>query len=308
MAEVGMGPRAVNDAHRSPVIGQKLDLLVIQVVPVNHQGRIHGLKLAEVIQRPRPRFQHFRGPVGQPTQETAETGRCPNGGIRVLRAIRPGASQWANAARRRRRLPGRSARDARCRAHEGSIPVPNHTRLPRERLDAARSPSTTLRIWSGVGVINSMKTVRRGISGQSGPGFQSGCAISPSVVVPQARLSCNPSSTARTRSGVARRRAAITARIQSTKPMPAVPSGLVKSLNSRCVCALTKPGRMAALPRSTTSARASLAHRDNPIALDHHGPIRNRWSGHRKHIPRLEQPARRMVRCPGNHVRDAHSK
>ena len=34
-------------------------------------------------------------------------------------------------------------------------------------------------------------------------------------------------------------------------------------------------------------AWASLVHRDNPIPLDRHGPVRNRWSGHRKHIPRF---------------------
>ena len=87
-----------------------------------------------------------------------------------------------------------------------------------------------------------------------------GWAMSPSVVTPQRMLSsqaeCDwPARELASGPPVAdnpsRRRS------QSTKPMPGSPSGTARSLKSRCVWALTSPGRMATLPRSRTSPCAA---------------------------------------------------
>ena len=48
---------------------------------------------------------------------------------------------------------------------------------------------------------------------------------------------------ARPRAGRRELASAITSRIQSTSDIPGLPSGCRKWLNSRCVCALTKPGQ-----------------------------------------------------------------
>ena len=106
-------------------------------------------------------------------------------------------------------------------------------------------------------------SVSRNTRTRSPPAAAAGCdavAISPIAVTPAAADSSRPLATA-ARSLAASsvpeaardRRIATTRSIHAGRPPPAG-SGRSRSENSRCVCALTRPGRMIASPRSCTGS------------------------------------------------------
>ena len=79
------------------------------------------------------------------------------------------------------------------------------------------------------------------------------------AVVPAAVLSAIPRAIASIGFSGAARRCRIISGIQHGNEIPGWPRGPSKSLNSRWVCALTRPGRMATSPRSSASRRALLS-------------------------------------------------
>ena len=108
---------------------------------------------------------------------------------------------------------------------------------------------------------------------------------------PERMHSCNPISTGRQaalRPGICRRKA-MTWPIQSTNPMPRRPSGAGTSLRSRCVWALTRPGRMATLPRSSTGpARGPRRRRPRSASLNADRAVGQRRTAHREDVTGTE--------------------
>jgi len=140
-------------------------------------------------------------------------------------------------------------------AKMGLSPSAQGPALLRERTWRGAS-SNSGGIRSAVGAISSRNTVVSSPASSNGSDDQPGWAISPNVVVPARKLSCNPRRIVCGDVCWPCRKWSMTSRIQSTKGMPGVPIGSGRSLNSRWVWALTRPGRMATLPRSSTGMPA----------------------------------------------------
>ncbi len=148
--------------------------------------------------------------------------------------------------------------------------------------------------------ISSRNTVQASGEPSKGCGDHGRVAISPSVVTPPPSDSFKPAavsaalwatcsaSCSRSESPTLRR-CATTSRIQSGSAIPGRPRGCSRPLNSRCVWALTRPGKIAALPRSIASAPA----------------VREADSRLRRRCGRLRSQPRR--RRPEDHLRERRS-